>query len=788
MQIRFESPVSWWVVLGLGLLGAMLIGRWYYRESRTAGAPWSWLLPLLRALAFLMMIAMLTGPVLKHEWIEGELSRVSVLVDNSRSMAFVDRGQTASRFESVRSLLLSDKSTADNAADDTVPPPESLLGALAKQHHVKVFTTSGVLVWDSQADKSLEKLRSLSAESKTTPLGEAILQQWRRDTLSVEDATANVEADRAVADAVVILTDGQNNTVISPVDAVASASSKIPIYAIGIGNANEPIDFAILSADVSQSVRREDRLRGKLRIKEVAPPGTVYQIVVSVQGVEIFSKAMMATGRGVFDMEFDAPIATALDAAQSALGQSLEYRSIGLDLDCRVESKIAEASLDNNQLRTSTWGIVKQNQVLILDPRGRWEFRYIRNALERDPTWKVQSSIGPRAMAEQDFPKLRAELLAYDLVIAASDIAAKLNAEQMAWLVGYVRDSGGGLVWIDSERPRPAISTPLSSILPVLSDREGLATQRTRAAIRDTTLRLAPAANSQPAFQLESNSVTNQSTWSNFPPFHSFRSVEVKPGAEVMLESKRPDDVQWQPLIATSLYGQGRVLYLATDETWRWRYGVADLYHQRFWNQISGWGMRSPFVVSGTYVSLDAGKRVYSPDESVVVRAKVLNESSQPLENGVVQLQVFKNSLLVTSYPMQEVEKSGGIYRSVIDLATESEFSLETAGEYELRVSVLGIPEASTNVMTSFLIAPQTEIEMQLLACNEELLKSIADKSGGKYYPLEDAQTIAKELEAFRKGRIVSSETILWQSYPWFVAVMALLALEWYLRKRAGFV
>jgi hypothetical protein len=431
---------------------------------------------------------------------------------------------------------------------------------------------------------------------------------------------------------------------------------------------------------------------------------------------------------------------------------------------------------------------VKQNQVLILDPRGRWEFRYIRNALERDPTWKVQSSIGPRAMAERDFPKLRAELLAYDLVIAASDIAAKLNEEQMAWLVDYVRDSGGGLVWIDSERARPAISATLSPILPVLSDREGSATQRTRAAIRDTTLRLAAAANSQPAFQLESNSVTNQSTWSNFPPFHSFRSVEVKPGAEVMLESKRPDDMQWQPLIATSLYGQGRVLYLATDETWRWRYGVADLYHQRFWNQISGWVMRSPFVVSGTYVSLDAGKRVYTAEESVVVRAKVLNESSQPLENGVVQLQVLKNNTPIASYPMQEVEKSGGIYRSVIDLATEPEFLQNTAGEYELRVSVLGIPEASTSVTTSFLIAPQTEIEMQSLACNQELLKSIADKSGGRYYTLEDAPTIAKELEAFRKGRIVSSETILWQSYPWFVAVMVLLAMEWYLRKRAGFV
>jgi hypothetical protein len=264
--------------------------------------------------------------------------------------------------------------------------------------------------------------------------------------------------------------------------------------------------------------------------------------------------------------------------------------------------------------------------------------------------------------------------------------------------------------------------------------------------------------------------------------------VEVKPGAEVMLESKRPDDVQWQPLIATSLYGQGRVLYLATDETWRWRYGVADLYHQRFWNQISGWVMRSPFVVSGTYISLDAGKRVYSADESVVVRAKVLNESSQPLENGIVQLHVFKNNTPVASYPMQEIEKSGGIYRSVIDLATEPEFLQNTAGEFELRVSVLGIPDASNNVSTSFLIAPHTEIEMQSLACNQELLKNIADKSGGKYYTLDDAKTLSKELEAFRKGRIVKSETVLWQSYPWFVTVMVLLTLEWYLRKRAGFV
>src|SRR5262249_40888804 len=44
-----------------------------------------------------------------------------------------------------------------------------------------------------------------------------------------------------------------------------------------------------------------------------------------------------------------------------------------------------------------------------------------------------------------------------------------------------------------------------------------------------------------------------------------------------------------QPLIVRQNYGFGRVLYIALDSTWRWRYKVGDQHHHRFWGQVIHW-------------------------------------------------------------------------------------------------------------------------------------------------------------------------------------------------------
>ena len=52
----------------------------------------------------------------------------------------------------------------------------------------------------------------------------------------------------------------------------------------------------------------------------------------------------------------------------------------------------------------------------------------------------------------------------------------------------------------------------------------------------------------------------------------------------------------------------------------------------------------------------------------------------------------------------------------------------------------------------------------------------------------EDARKLVEKLEPMSKGRIEESETILWQSWWWFVPIVGLLTAEWILRKRRGLI
>ena len=42
-------------------------------------------------------------------------------------------------------------------------------------------------------------------------------------------------------------------------------------------------------------------------------------------------------------------------------------------------------------------------------------------------------------------------------------------------------------------------------------------------------------------------------------------------------------------VLAAQPYGLGKVLWVGTDGTWRWRHRVGDAYHHRFWGQAVRW-------------------------------------------------------------------------------------------------------------------------------------------------------------------------------------------------------
>jgi hypothetical protein len=132
----------------------------------------------------------------------------------------------------------------------------------------------------------------------------------------------------------------------------------------------------------------------------------------------------------------------------------------------------------------------------------------------------------------------------------------------------------------------------------------------------------------------------------------------------------------------------------------------------------------------------------------------------------------------VATIPLTADENETGIYRGRSAPLTD--------GDYEVRVRVEGLPDAEMKARTGFAVRRAATGELAELNCNEPLLRELAANSGGRYFREEELGALIERLKPLSQGRVVETETVLWQSWWWFGAVMLLLALEWALRKRAG--
>ncbi len=139
---------------------------------------------------------------------------------------------------------------------------------------------------------------------------------------------------------------------------------------------------------------------------------------------------------------------------------------------------------------------------------------------------------------------------------------------------------------------------------------------------------------------------------------------------------------------------------------------------------------------------------------------------------------IWKNGKVVSSVNLIPDATVPGVYRSLADPLP--------SGDYEVSIRASGYNESVLKSRGQFTVLPVDSGEMSETAVNETLLNQMAEESGGKYLREEDLAELPVMLETLSHGRVVESETLLWQSYWWLGAIVLLLSIEWILRKRAG--
>ena len=678
--------------------------------------------------------------------------------DQSPLGAALVRFNTMPRWQRLQSELLAGERTP-------------LLGQLGERHDVQLLELAGGAarkIWQpTSADSALPA-------ALPKPVGDI-------SNLATGLKNAASGPEKSQAGAVVLFTDGQHNEGESPVEvAKILAGRGVPIFTVGLGAENRPRDLAVVKVDAPEAVFAEDRVRGQIVLKDDMPAGQPFTVTIQDGEQPVWEQALVTDGQNVRRVAFDFPISELVKQRIKQRQTDQQVSGVPLELSVAVSRVEGDSQPANNHGTLRLRAVTQKRRILLLDGRSRWESRYLRNLFERDEQWEINAVfVGatagepgwPRGDRAGAFPNEPALLASYDLILFGEVPRDIFKDDELQMIQDFVAQRGGAIIFIDGPRGRlkEFNGTPLAALFPVEWNGDAARDGITHLALSERAAGLA-------AFSLAADRAQNADTWLNLRPPHWLSGVTPLAGAETLLEA----EVNGKKLPAAVYrpFGAGKVFYHAFDDSWRWRYEVADVHHVRYWNQIANWVAELPFAVRDKFVSLDAGAVTYRPGESADLRVRLRDGENKPVTNATVDTVLFRDGTRVATIRLTPDDNAGGLFRG-------KTAALEP-GDYEVSVESIAIQANELKARTQFKVEARETGELTQLSLNEELLRQMSAASGGQYLREEDLGRLPELLAPMSQGRIVESDTVLWQSYWWFVPIVLLLTVEWIIRKRVG--
>ena len=569
---------------------------------------------------------------------------------------------------------------------------------------------------------------------------------------------------------VVLLSDGDWNIGGSPSSSATDLRMKnIPVFSVGMGSEDRLPDIELASTSAPTFGLAGKAVRIPFRLSNRLPRDMA--IVVSVHGTggDVVEKTVHISGMGQLN-----------DTIAWKPEKTGDY-----DLTLSVPVIPEETLTDNNEVSLPINIRNEALRVLVVESYPRWEYRYLRNALERDPGVEVNcllfhpglDGVGGGQGYLDEFPDERS-LFQYDVVFLGDvGVSAKqLTLNDCENIRQLVRGHAGGLVFLPGFRGHQdtLLTTKLNELYPVVPD----ATQ-SRGAGSEEPARFALTESGRRSLltRLEADNERNEEVWRSLPGFQwHAATMRARIGTDVLVthdsESTRFGRV---PLIATRTSGTGKVLFMGTDGAWRWRRGVEDLYHYRFWGQVVRWMAYQRNMSQGEFMRL-----FYSPDrpdaENVLtLNTNVMKTTGEPLRDGTVAVQIRAPSGQTDSVRLAPAgDDSWGLFTG--------SFTPQEGGQYELVTTCV---ETGSRLETSISVRGQQRERVGQPA-RFDVLKEISKISRGRLTEVADFEELVQQLSLLPEPELTTRRFRIWSHPLWGGMLVLLLGGFWSARKLAG--
>lgn len=427
-------------------------------------------------------------------------------------------------------------------------------------------------------------------------------------------------------------------------------------------------------------------------------------------------------------------------------------------------------------------------------------------------------------------PENETEWFKFDVIILGDVDQSALSAEQQELIQRFVSQRGGALIVISGADHMPHAWTdqPLSELFPI----DVAPTQEVQFKAPEPSYRWQlTSVGERHAITRQGDSIdASRSIWERMPEMYWRHSVTgVKPGSVVLAyaepdglpepseatdanaqqnpESTEQQDSQADPvdssndrtvdqqtlfeqqhaLLAIRNYGAGRVLMLATDHSWRFRYRVGDTYHHRFWGQIVRWGTAEKLQAGGDYVQLGTDRQEYTTGDPVRVTARLTDNFFAPIEDSQAEVRVYRGDAMIVSQRLIASSDRPGDYSATLtDLSEPGSYRIELVSEEADRVfsgSNDSKIETTIEVQAPEIASP----ELQETTADVATLERLALRTGGGLIQQGNSDPSRWFAEGTRRYAEMR-RLRFWDSWPILVMLMAVFTAEWIVRKKGGLV
>uniref|UniRef100_A0A7C6A983 VWA domain-containing protein n=1 Tax=candidate division WOR-3 bacterium TaxID=2052148 RepID=A0A7C6A983_UNCW3 len=592
----------------------------------------------------------------------------------------------------------------------------------------------------SQAKECLLNFAKTKYKAEYLAFADSVFGLAKIENLVIQGSKTDIAKALATAKkrnpgALVLLSDGQHNTLSDPV----KVAQTLPflVYSVGVGETARH-DVAIRNLIVRQQVYLGETTECIIRIQSQGLGNKKAKVTLLEQSQELQQKEIILS--------------------EPLIEQELIFQIVPNEIGRRfykikITEFAEEENLANNQKEFSIQVLKSKMKVIYLSNAPSYNTRFILNALKSEMTeflpviaFQGNRFQTPTERGMQDF----AFKLDCDVLIVDNLDASQLPVGISNQIQKYVLD-GGGVLILAGERFR--LNPILALLAPFVHNQKVIR--------KEVFFKLTEQGIGVPIFFQDGENLL-----ANTPPLLGVMEVkEPQEGTKVWAIAD-PLNI---PLIGYRKFGKGKVIEITGFPLWRFGFYGKDLEKpqekfKRFLNQVNRFLALKEFE----QFTLVTDQAVYSLGEKATFTFYAYQDDGRPYSGLDV-------NLIIDSTKIPMVEIGDGIYEKTLDALPPKDYIVKAICQFD----TIKLGEAKTEFKVT-----ETNIEMIDTRLNAELLRRIAQATGGEYFDLKSFLQDQYEFTLAQYRKTVQFNPR--QSPYLYLILVGLFLIELYFRKRRG--